>query len=88
MLGMSEATLLQGAGAAQLIDDVRNKRELKIQSGKTFDSDGFSIFDQLEDQASISLGIQLWYAYGADLTKENFIEALINAEEIKRGNIK
>ena len=73
MLGMSEATLLQGAGAAQLIDDVRNKRELKIQSGKTFDSDGFSIFDQLEDQASISLGIQLWNTYGADLTKENFI---------------
>ena len=81
---MSEATLLKGAGAAQLADNIVHKRKIEKQDGKTFASDGFSIYDQREDQASISLGIQLWKTYGADLTKEYFIEALFNAEGIKK----
>ena len=83
MLGMSEATLLNGTGLAQLIDDVRHKRDIKTISVGSIINES-SIYDQMEDQASISLGIQLWYTYGADLTKEIFIEALVNAEGIKK----
>ena len=77
MLGLPEPILLQGAGLAQLIDDLRNEREIKIEADA-------SIFDQPEDQAAISLGIELWNAYGVDLARDNFIESLINAKGIKK----
>jgi hypothetical protein len=59
-------------------------RKIEIQEGKTFVSDCFTIFDQREDQAAISLGIELWNVYGVDLARDTFIESLINAKGIKK----
>ena len=83
MLGLPEPILLQGAGLAQLIDNVHNKKEIKIEADASI-FDGLSIFDQPEDQAAISLGIELWNVYGVDLARDNFIESLINAKGIKK----
>ncbi|MGI6249855.1 MAG: polymorphic toxin type 44 domain-containing protein [Anaerolineaceae bacterium] len=83
MLGLPEPILLQGAGLAQLIDDLRNEREVKNLSVASVFGNS-SIFDQPEDQAAISLGIELWNAYGVDLARDNFIESLINAKGIKK----
>ncbi|MGI6249743.1 MAG: polymorphic toxin type 44 domain-containing protein [Anaerolineaceae bacterium] len=83
MLGLPEPILLQGAGLAQLIDDLLNKKDINNMSVASVFSD-LSIFDQPEDQAAISLGIELWNAYGVDLARDNFIESLINAKGIKK----
>jgi hypothetical protein len=64
-----------------LLDNVHNKKEIKIEADA-------SIFDQPEDQAAISLGIELWNVYGVDLARDNFIESLINAKGLRKGDIK
>jgi hypothetical protein len=84
MLGLPEWVHLRGAGAAQLGDNFFSHRKIEIQEGKTFVSDCFTIFDQREDQAAISLGIELWNVYGVDLARDTFIESLINAKGIKK----
>ena len=60
-----------------MLDNVHNEKEIKIEADA-------SIFDQPEDQAAISLGIELWNAYGVDLARDTFIESLINAKGIKK----
>lgn len=70
--GFSPDTLLDGAGAAQALDDIRR--------GKTPTSDpsvsGLRQFDQLQDRTAIQIGIDLNTQYDSALQPEDIIWAI------------
>jgi hypothetical protein len=70
--GFSADTLLDGAGAAQALDDIRRGKEPTVDSSVS----GLRQFDQLQDRTAIQIGIDLHNQYDSDLQPEDIIWAI------------
>jgi RHS repeat-associated protein len=81
-VGFSADELLDGAGVEQIGSDLRHGRPLNANLG-----DPWRNFDEPTDGPGITVGINLWEAYGLVVTPEQLLGAIASAPGLKRRSV-
>jgi RHS repeat-associated protein len=77
--GFTDAELLDGAGAAQYLEDVKKNKDPVADPSV----EGLRKYDQPQDRVTIQIGIDLWREYGSDLKPADIIWAIEHASGIE-----